>query len=121
MNRRTLIISDPDPIRITALPESAEQAAQMIAHHKAGAWELVGGAVLGLPTVHGFTLWPFMWPDPTGSGPAALTTTVAAYQASDGTPRADVAIATGWRGLHFDPPYAAALLRLTITFVGLPD
>ena len=51
-------MSDPDPIRIAAQPESAEQAAQMIAHHKAGAWELVGGAVLGLPSAQGFTLWP---------------------------------------------------------------
>jgi hypothetical protein len=88
---------DPDLIRIAAQPESPEQAAQMIAHHKAGAYELVGGAVLGLPTVQGFVLWPFMWPDPAGGSPAALTAAAAAYQQPDGTPRADVAIVTGWR------------------------
>jgi hypothetical protein len=114
-------MSDPDPIRIAAQPESPEQAAQMIAHHQAGAYELVGGAVLGLPAVQGFTLWPFMWLAPTGGGPAALTTAVAAYQQPDGTPRGGVAIATAWRALHFAPPYTAALLRLTVTFVGLPD
>ena len=64
-------MSDPDSIRVAAQPENAEQAAPMIAPHKAGAWGLVIGAVLGLPSAHGCILWPIHHSNSTDPFPLA--------------------------------------------------
>src|SRR5689334_17302351 len=61
---RRYAMSNLQPLRIHAQPESAEQAAQLVAHHTAGAYELIGGAVVGFQVGATLDLWPFAWPGP---------------------------------------------------------
>jgi hypothetical protein len=112
------MMSNPDPIRIKARPESRAQADQMIAHHTAGAHQLIGGAVIGFPVGATLEMWPFAWP--AAGGAEAVRRAASAHHTPDGTDRADIAIATAWTCLRFDRPYPTALARVTITFQDLP-
>jgi hypothetical protein len=111
-------MSNPDPIRIKARPESRAQADQMVAHHTAGAHELIGGAVIGFQLGATLEMWPFAWP--AAAGVETVRCAHAAHHNPDGTARADIAIAAAWTCLLFDPPYPTALARVTITFQDLP-
>lgn len=112
-------MSNTDPIRIKVRPENRAQADQMIAHHTAGAQQLIGGAVIGFQIGPTLELWPFAWPG--AAGAAAVRIANAAHQNPDGSVRQNVDIATAWTCLLFDPPYPTALARVTITFRGLPN
>jgi hypothetical protein len=111
-------MSNPDPIRIKARPESRAQADQMIAHHTASAHQLIGGAVIGFQVGATLEMWPFAWPE--AGGAEAVRRAAAAHHNLDGTDRECVAIAAAWTCLLFDPPYPTALARVTITFQDLP-
>ena len=109
---------DSIPVRIQARPESRAQADQMIAHHTAGAHQLIGGAVIGFQIGPTLELWPFAWP--TAEGAEAVRAAYTAHENPDGSERQDVTITTAWTCLLFDPPYPTALARVTITFQALP-
>jgi hypothetical protein len=111
-------MSNLQPLRIHAQPESAEQAAQLVAHHTAGAYELIGGAVLGFQTGVGLDLWPFAWPGPDGA--AAVRAVHALHEHANGTAQEDLPIETAWTCLCLNPPYATALARVTVAFPSLP-
>jgi hypothetical protein len=111
-------MSNLQPLRIHAQPESAEQAAQLVAHHTAGAYELIGGAVIGFQTGAVLDRWPFAWPGPDGAVPVRAV--YALHQDLEGTGREDLPIETAWTCLCLDPPYATALARVTVTFPSLP-
>jgi hypothetical protein len=105
------------PLRIHAQPESTEQAAQLVTHHTAGAYELIGGAVIGFEIGAGLDLWPFAWPD--ADGAPAVRAVHALHQDLAGTGGEDLPIQTAWTCLCLDPPYTTALARVTVTFPSL--
>jgi hypothetical protein len=111
-------MSNLQPLRIHAQPESAEQAAQLVAHHTAGAYELIGGAVIGFQVGGTLDLWPFAWPG--AEGAAAVRAVHALHQYLDGTAREDLPIETAWTCLCLAAPYATALARVAVTFPSLP-
>jgi hypothetical protein len=111
-------MSNVPPLRIYAQPESTEQAAQLVAHHTASAYELIGGSVIGFQVGGTLDLWPFAWPG--AAGGVAVRAIYALHQDLEGTGREDLPIETAWTCLCLDPPYRTALARLTVTFPSLP-
>jgi hypothetical protein len=111
-------MSNVQPLRIHAQPESAEQAAQLVAHHTAGAYELIGGSVIGFQVGGTLDLWPFAWPG--AEGGAAVRAVHVLHSHLDGMAREDLPIETAWTCLCLDAPYATALARVTVTFPSLP-